>query len=157
MRRKFQIKYVPVTALAVLLGICGGYALNAPAPSDAGNISSQPIQSSYYKTVDMNSKNEVIEPFCSQNAPLTDLALILGICGNHGQNTPEQANAYSEPGRPIQSSPSKRIITISQSHVSEISCIQNIPRIAEERFPLIDEGLDSLDWNDDAGLVLQDA
>jgi len=140
MNKKSRIKHLPVAAMALLLGVSGGYILTAQG---------QPIGA--------HSQSNTAQPFCSRNAPLTDLALVLGICGNYGVNAPEQVNATTELWRPLKSSPSRRVISYTERYVSELSCGQDIPQIAEEWVPLIDEEFDVIEWNDDAGIVLQDA
>lgn len=140
MIKKSHIKHLPVAAMALLLGISGGYVLTAQR---------QPMG--------MNSQSSVAQPFCSRNAALTDFALILGVCGNYAMNTPGHGTAGEEVQPPLKSAPSRRVSSFTQRYVSEMTCGQNIPQIAEEWVPLIDEEFDRIEWNEDADNVLYDA
>lgn len=140
MNRKYHIKHLPAAALALLIGVSGGYVFTAQ---------SMPIGA--------NSQGNIItQPFCSRNTPLTDFALIIGVCGNFAANHPGQENFISEFPRPLNSVSSGKVISYTESYVSEISCGQIIPRIAGEWAPLTGEEFDGTEWNEQSENILLD-
>lgn len=99
-----------------------------------------------------------------KHLPMAAMAVLLGICGAYVLTAPGQVNASGNiieasdepPARP-QAGAGKKMALNSPDSVSGTFCSENIPRMVEELFPLIDEELNGFDWNADDANILRDA